>query len=402
MNKHNDSKNENKPTIGKAFKTGVGVAAVAGATIGVFATDDAIEPNTEPEDLDPLATENANDTTGEVGDESTTEQETNNPEEAETLIAETSDEEIASSEPNSNESSEIDFDQTQSTIENSIEEPSIATSEIVGTEAEFINDSKPTLHDISPESIVGQQIDVTPENNPFNDGVAFSDYTEENDAATYETDTEIAAVPETEPSITTEAFNAGDENFVAAFNNPTNATTANIAGQRIDITPENNPFADGIAYTEYIDDATIATPESAIADAPVEAQAYFGEDSITDKIIAGEFIDPTDIQTETEAVIQYGNVETAYNEDGSIINTAAVHYDGSDAVMHDVDGDGVFDIIIDDANNREILVSGLNLTVGDALVDSANNDMDYFMGEGTLLDDIAPFAGDDIIDPSMA
>ncbi len=94
-------------------------------------------------------------------------------------------------------------------------------------------------------------------------------------------------------------------------------------------------------------------------------------DDIAEAIIAGEQVDPNDIDMAN--VVNFDEIGTVYTVDGESY-TAATFHDaaGNQLVMVDVDGDDVFDVIADTDGNPIAEAPG-NLTVDDAEINIADD-----------------------------
>lgn len=107
------------------------------------------------------------------------------------------------------------------------------------------------------------------------------------------------------------------------------------------------------------------TPEPEPID-PTPAPATPGEHGdVVDNIIAGEEIDPTDIDSPN--VVQVDEIGIVSDETGQEYLAAAIHDpEGNQAMMVDVDGDGVFDVITDPEGQQIIAQVPGDIDVSDA------------------------------------
>lgn len=146
-----------------------------------------------------------------------------------------------------------------------------------------------------------------------------------------------------------------------------------------------------------------ATGGTTVQDPPVPADpvvnpqidVHENPDEIADALIAVDEVDPDDI--DGAAPFTFTDVDTVYDIYGNA--TTQAHYygdDGTTGVMIDLDGDGVFDHLTDDATGTMYVVNDDNfLTVGDAQLDADSGYIAYNEDQDTMIDD-DPM--DDIID----
>lgn len=132
------------------------------------------------------------------------------------------------------------------------------------------------------------------------------------------------------------------------------------------------------------------TPQDATPEMPEEVNP----DDIAQAIIAGEEIDPNDINAAD--VLDIAEVGTVYGADGEEYNSAyATDINGNDIVMVDVDGDSEYDVVTD--------VEGNLLACGDTGVNTSDAELNlnidaHYMAADMNGDMVAPESMmDDII-----
>lgn len=122
---------------------------------------------------------------------------------------------------------------------------------------------------------------------------------------------------------------------------------------------------------------------------------------IADAIIAEEEVDTEDI--EEASPVEFSEVGEVYTVDGSSYTGASFSIGADTAAMIDIDGDNVFDVVVDDngallTDTDGLPLSANGMTVGDAQLATAE--------EGTYIaaDDTTPTGedfGTDVIDEDM-
>lgn len=121
-------------------------------------------------------------------------------------------------------------------------------------------------------------------------------------------------------------------------------------------------------------------------------------DEIAEAIIAGNEIDPVDI--DMEDIVNFDEIGTVYTVDGESYTAATVHdASGNNLVMVDVDGDNVFDVITDYDGNLIAEVPG-NLSVGDAQEDIADDEV--YLSYDNEMDNVDEYGDDTLADDLMA
>lgn len=113
-------------------------------------------------------------------------------------------------------------------------------------------------------------------------------------------------------------------------------------------------------------------------------------------VVSGEFIDPSDIETENDSIVDFGRV---YTLEDSGATAADVYYDdGTHMVFVDNDGDGIFDTQVFPDGSSPYDISECGFNVSDAEFNN-NDDFSYMDSSGCADDDVA--ANVDIVDSSM-
>lgn len=177
----------------------------------------------------------------------------------------------------------------------------------------------------------------------------------------------------------------------------TQQTTTPGTGTQQTTTPGTGTATDPGTHTDPATGGTTVQDPPVPADPVVNPQIDVHEnpDDIADALIAVDEVDPDDI--DGAAPFTFTDVDTVYDIYGNA--TTQAHYygdDGTTGVMIDLDGDGVFDHLTDDATGTMYVVNDDNfLTVGDAQLDADSGYIAYNEDQDTMIDD-DPM--DDIID----
>lgn len=161
-------------------------------------------------------------------------------------------------------------------------------------------------------------------------------------------------------------------------------------GVQPSVQPETHPGAHTESQTSVHSASPSASPAPG-ADEPVVTEV--NPDEIAEAIIAGEQVDPNDI--DMEDVINFDEIGTIYTVEGESY-TAATFHDayGNEMIMVDVDGDDTFDIIADADGN--IVAEAPSLTVDDAELDIMGDGSSYLAHNDAEMTD--EFGADTIAD----
>lgn len=143
----------------------------------------------------------------------------------------------------------------------------------------------------------------------------------------------------------------------------------------------------------------VVDPNSVAIDPGDEIDAVVDPEDVAVAIIAGDEVDPMDIDTAN--VLDFHAITEVYDEDGGVY-TAATFEDvnGNEMMMIDVDSDDTFDIIAD-ANGSVLFdetgtaISAGGITVGDAEMNIYGNDA-YLASSDT--DQTADYGADTLTD----
>lgn len=117
------------------------------------------------------------------------------------------------------------------------------------------------------------------------------------------------------------------------------------------------------------------------------------EDYPTGEIVAGEEIDPDDV--DMEDVINVDQIGTVYTVDGQSMLAASIHdSEGNELMMVDIDGDGVFDVVATPEGDAIAEIGGdIDISDAEMMMDSedgdylASNDFDNSLDLGSDIQD---------------
>lgn len=164
------------------------------------------------------------------------------------------------------------------------------------------------------------------------------------------------------------------------------------------ITANDTPAQDatgGSASGPAVNTEPTATGTTNVGDNPGDV---VNPDEIAEAIISEENIDPNDI--DMADVVNFDEIGAVYTVDGENYTAASFHDGaGNDFVMVDVDGDDVFDVIMDAEGNLLAEVPG-NISVGDAQEDIEPDDV-YLAYDGEM-DNVDEYGADSLADDLMA
>ena len=161
-----------------------------------------------------------------------------------------------------------------------------------------------------------------------------------------------------------------------AVNHPVNNTVENHpVNNTVENGPANNTVNNGPANTNTNNGPESNTTNTAETQNPSNTdEVIVDPDNIAEAIIAGEEIDPNDI--EEDSLIAIEEIRPVFTEDGNEV-MAARYRDpsGQELVMVDIDGDEHFDISINEASQTASLIDPrVVVTVGDAQLATTNTD----------------------------
>ncbi len=185
------------------------------------------------------------------------------------------------------------------------------------------------------------------------------------------------------------------------------ATPADAAGNTA-VTNDTAAAADVVAepetpvVAENVTPDEIVDPDSVTLETDTELDAVVNPDEAAVAIIAGDEVDPADI--ETAEILDFHEITEVYDAEGGVY-TAATFTDtqGNDLMMVDVDSDNTFDVIAD-AGGAVLLdedgsaISAGGITVGDAEMNIYGNDTYIASSDTDVTSDFgADSLGDDLI-----
>ncbi len=173
-----------------------------------------------------------------------------------------------------------------------------------------------------------------------------------------------------------------------------------VAAEAADTDAVHDAIANLTADAPAVDLTPIVEAEAAPVEhhsTPVEQTVVENPDEVSDAILAGDFIDPVDAQTD-DFPYEVGEIAQVYNVNGELEMSTEIEIDGSNMVLVDVNNDGIFDVVRDEYGNEAELGVVSSVSDMEMLYAQQHGDNGYLASNDVVNDDNS-FA-DDIIDPS--